>query len=104
MLATAGLATAHPSHKKTHKPRATVAFGANVTVKGKYFKAREKLTITLTTTTADEKWRRRKRATKSGSFSISFGHISLNACDQYTLKVVGSKKSRYSTSHDLVPC
>jgi len=43
-------------------------------------------------------------ATPTGAFTLSFGHISLNSCDQYTLKVVGSLKSRYTTSHDLVPC
>jgi hypothetical protein len=104
-LLTAGLAVAHPSAARlTHKPTATIAFGAEVSVKGKYFKKREKVTITLSTTTTSEKWTKKVSATPAGGFTVSFGHISLNSCDQYTLKVVGSLKSRYTTSHDLVPC
>lgn len=105
LLGTAGVAFAHPAAARvTHKPTATVAFGADVSVKGKYFKKREKLTITLSTTTTSEKWTKKATATATGAFAVSFGHISLNSCAQYTLKVVGSMKSRYTTSHDLVPC
>jgi hypothetical protein len=104
-LVAAGLAVAHPNATQvTHKPTATIAFGADVSVKGKYFKKREKVTVTLSTTTTSEKWTRKGTATATGGFTVSFGHISLNSCDQYTLKVVGSLKSRYTTSHDLVPC
>lgn len=105
LLGTAGLALAQPTAARvTHKPTATIAFGADVSVKGKYFKKREKLTVTLSTTTTSEKWTKKATATATGAFALSFGHISLNSCDQYTLKVVGSLKSRYTTSHDLVPC
>ena len=104
-LSTAGVAFAHPTAARvTHKPTATIAFGADVSVKGKYFKEREKVTVTLSTTTTGEKWTKKATATATGAFALSFGHISLNSCDQYTLKVVGSTKSRYTTSHDLAPC
>jgi hypothetical protein len=103
-LLAAGLAVAHPNAAQLHKPTASIAFGADVSVKGRYFKKREKVVITLSTTTTSEKWTRRGTATATGGFTVSFGHISLNSCDQYTLKVVGSLKSRYTTSHDLVPC
>lgn len=104
-LLVVGLAVAHPKLTRvTHKPAATIAFGADVSVKGKYFKKSEKVTVTLSTTTTSEKWTRKGKATAKGTFTVSFGHISLNSCDQYTLKVVGSMKSRYTTSHDLVPC
>jgi hypothetical protein len=104
-LLAVGLAVAHPNlaHVK-HKPTATITFGAEVSVKGKFFKKAEKVTVTLSTTTTSEKWTRKGKATAKGTFAVSFGHISLNSCDQYTLKVVGSMKSRYTTSHDLVPC
>jgi hypothetical protein len=102
-LIAAGLALAHAA-RVTHKPTATLTFAAEVAVKGKYFKKREKLTITLSSTTISEKWTRKATATATGTFASSFGHISLNSCDQYTLKVVGSLKSRYTTSHDFVPC
>ena len=104
-LVAAGLAVANPSAMRiTHRPTATIAFGADVSVKGKYFKKRERVTVTLSTTTTSEKWTKKVTATPTGAFTLSFGHISLNSCDQYTLKVVGSLKSRYTTSHDLVPC
>jgi hypothetical protein len=105
LMSTAGLALAQPTAARvTHKPTATIAFGADVSVKGKYFKKGEKVTVTLSTTTTSEKWTRKAKATATGAFTISFGHISLNSCAQYTLKVVGSTMSRYTTSHDLVPC
>lgn len=105
LLGTAGLALAQPTGALvTHKPTATIAFGADVSVKGKFFKKREKVTVTLSTTTTGEKWTKKGTATATGAFTVSFGHISLNSCNQYTLKVVGSMKSRYTTSHDLVPC
>ena len=105
LLGTAGLALAQPTAGRlTHKPTAAIAFGADVSVKGKYFKKRERVTVTLSTTTTGEKWTKKVTATPTGAFTLSFGHISLNSCDQYTLKVVGSLKSRYTTSHDLVPC
>ena len=105
LLGTAGLAFGHPTATRVkHKPTATVAFGADVSVKGKYFKKREKLTVTLSTTTTSQKWTKKATATATGAFTLSFGHISLNSCNQYTLKVVGSMKSRFTTSHDLVPC
>jgi hypothetical protein len=104
-LIAAGLAVAHPNAARvTHKPTATITFGADVAVKGKYFKKREKLTITVSSATINEKWTKKATATATGAFALSFGHIALNSCDQYTLKVVGSMKSRYTTSHDFVPC
>lgn len=105
LLATSGLAASRPgSATVKHKPTANVAFAAEVTVKGKYFKKAEKLTVTLSSTTISEKWTKKTKATRTGTFSVSFGHIALSSCNQYTLKVVGSLKSRYTTSHALVPC
>ena len=105
-LSTAGVAFAQSrsAARVTHKPTATIAFGADVSVKGKYFKEREKVTVTSSTTRTGEKWTKKATATATRAFALSFGHISLNSCDQYTLKVVGSTKSRYTTSHDLAPC
>ncbi len=88
----------------TRKPTATVTFGSDVAVKGKYFKEHEKVTVTLSSATISEKWTKTSTASAAGAFSLSFGHISLNSCDQYTLKVVGSMKSTFSTTHDFVPC
>lgn len=85
-----------------HKPTAAITFGTNVVVKGKYFKKREAVTVTLKST--DHTWVRKAHATATGTFSVSFGSLSLNSCSEYTLTVVGSLKSRFSTSHSLVPC
>ena len=105
LLTTSGLAASRPGTATvTHKPTAAVLFGAEVTVKGKYFKKAEKLTVTVTSSTIDGKWTKKATATKTGTFSVSFGHIALSSCNQYTLKVVGSLKSRFTTSHDVVPC
>jgi len=103
---TAGSVSARPAAATTvhHKPTATITFAAEVSVKGKYFKNRERVTITLSSTTISQKWTKKARATKTGTFTVSFGHIALSSCNQYTLKVVGSLKSRFTTSHDVVPC
>ena len=89
---------------KVHKPTAPITFAAEVSVKGKYFKKRERVTITLSSTTIEQKWTKKARATVKGTFTASFGHIALSSCNQNTLKVVGSLKSRFTTSHDVVPC
>jgi hypothetical protein len=101
---TAGSVSARPAGTAVHKPTATIAFAAEVVVKGKYFKPREKVTVTLSSTTISQKWTRKATATKTGTFTASFGHIALSSCNQYTLKVVGSLKSKFTTSHDVVPC
>jgi hypothetical protein len=101
---TAGTVSARTAGTAVHKPTAAITFSAEVSVKGKYFKKREKLTITLSSTTISQKWTRKARATTKGTFTVSFGHIALSSCNQYTLKVVGSMKSRFTTSHDVVPC
>lgn len=101
---TAGSVSARPSDVAVHKPTATITFGAEVVVSGRYFKPHEKVTVTLSSETLSMKWTRKAKATKTGRFASSFGHIALSSCNQYTLKVVGSRKSRFTTSHDLVPC
>jgi hypothetical protein len=101
---TAGSVSARPGGLAVHKPTAAISFGAEVAVKGKYFKPREKVTVTLTSATISGHWTRKATATKTGTFSASFGHIALSSCNQYTLKVVGSLKSKFTTSHDVVPC
>jgi hypothetical protein len=100
----AGSVSARPAVTAVHKPTAAISFAAEVVVKGKYFKPREKVTVTLSSTTISMKWTRKATATKTGTFTSSFGHIALSSCNQYTLKVVGSLKSRFTTSHDVVPC
>lgn len=87
-----------------HKPTATVDIAGTTIVKGKYFKKRERLTISLSSSTTSEHWTKKIRATVKGTFTVDFGAIGLNSCDQYTLKIVGSLKSRFSTSHALIPC
>jgi hypothetical protein len=107
LVVAAGLASAHPNAVavvKPPKPTASIAFATDVVVKGKNFKKREKLTISLSSTTTGDSWKKKVTATVKGTFSVSFGTISLNSCAQYTIKIVGSLKSRYTDSHDLVPC
>lgn len=102
---TSGLASAQSTSRAVvHKPSVTLVFATELTAKGKYFKKGETVTLTIASATVEKKWTKKVKATSKGTFSASFGVTSLNSCDQYTLKAVGSLKSRYSESHDLVPC
>jgi hypothetical protein len=60
--------------------------------------------VTITLASVDEKWVKKATVKKTGKFSVDFGELSLNACSQYTLKVVGSLKSRTALSHPVEPC
>ena len=84
------------------KPTAAVVFSPTVHVVGAHFKPNERVTITLAS--VDTKWTKKATAKKTGTFSVQFGAIPLNACSEYTLKVVGSLKSRASESHPVEPC
>jgi hypothetical protein len=103
LVATAMPATSAPA--KVPRPAALIeSFTPDVVVKGTHFKKREKLTVTLSSTTIEKKWTKKVKATATGRFSADFGALPLSSCDQYTLKVVGSLKSRFTTSHSFVPC
>ena len=84
------------------KPTATVVFSPTVHVVGAHFKPNEKVTVTLVS--VDTTWTKKAMAKKTGAFTVQFGAIPLNACNEYTLKVVGSLKSRASESHPVEPC
>jgi hypothetical protein len=84
------------------KPTATVVFNPTVHVVGAHFKPKEKVVVTLVS--VDTTWKKVAVAKKTGTFSVEFGAIGLNACNEYTLKVVGSLKSRASESHPVLPC
>ena len=83
------------------KPSASVQFGASVVVKGVRFKPRERVAVSIV---GDETWKKVATANAKGTFSADFGAISLNDCARYTLKVVGSKGSRFALSHPALPC
>ena len=84
------------------KPTATVVFSPTVHVVGAHFKPNEKVMVTLVS--VDTTWTKKAVAKKTGAFTVQFGAIPLNACNEYTLKVVGSLKSRASESHPVEPC
>ena len=86
----------------TKKPSITVVFAQTVHVVGAHFKASEKVTVTFAG--ADKTWTRKATAKKTGAFTIDFGAIPVNACNAYTVKVVGSLKSRASLSNPVEPC
>lgn len=103
IVATSAPATS--ARTKVPKPSALIAsFTPDVVVKGTHFKKRERLTVTLSSTTIAKRWTKKVRATATGRFSADFGALPLSSCNQYTLKVVGSLKSRFTTSHAFVPC
>ena len=83
------------------RPTAVVEFAQTVTISGKHFKPKERLTVTLI---GFEKYVRRVHATPRGSFHVDLGAISLSECNAYTLKVVGARGSRFSMSHPTAPC
>jgi hypothetical protein len=99
LISAIGVATAGSA---TKKPAADVVFAQSVRVVGTHFKPKEHVTVTLAGT--DQKWTRKAVAKKTGAFSVDFGAIPLNACNAYTVKVVGSLKSRASLSHPVEPC
>jgi hypothetical protein len=84
------------------KPTAALAFSSVVDAMGQHFKPGESLTVTLVS--GSDTWTRHVKATAAGSFTASFGALSINDCSEYTLKVVGSLHSSFSFSHALVPC
>jgi len=103
LLCAAGGAIAQPLAKsKPKKPSADVVFHQTVHVVGSNFKPKERLTVTLAAT--DVSWKRTLRAKPSGAFDVDFGHIPLNACNGYTLKVVGALGSHAGLSHPVEPC
>lgn len=83
------------------KPSAAVVFAQGVSIVGRHFKPRERLTVTLV---GFQTYTRRIRATATGRFRIDLGAISLNDCNAYTLKVVGILGSRFSLAHPTAPC
>ena len=103
LLVAAGGVFAQPLAKpKPKKPSADVVFHQTVHVVGSHFKPKERLTVTLVAT--DVSWKRSLRAKPSGAFDIDFGHIPLNACNAFTLKVVGALGSHTGLSHPVEPC
>lgn len=87
---------------KAKKPTANVTFGTEVNIVGSGFKPKEHVTATLSG--ASHTWTKKGVATAKGSFTLDLGHIGLNECNAFTLKVVGSLKSRVSVSHATEPC
>ena len=83
------------------KPVANVDFGASVIVTGSRFKPGERLTVTLI---ADGTRTRTVAASAKGLLTVSFGALALSNCSAYTLRITGSKGSRFTKSQSAVPC
>jgi hypothetical protein len=83
------------------KPTATVDFGMTVIVTGSRFQPGERLTVTLV---ADGTRTRPATATSRGSFQANFGALPLSNCSAYTLKITGSKGSKFTKTQQAVPC
>jgi hypothetical protein len=83
------------------RPTATVDFGATVVVTGTHFRPGERLTVTLV---ADGNRTRAATASATGSFQVSFGALPLSNCSAYTLRVIGSKGSRFIKQQAAAPC
>jgi hypothetical protein len=100
VLSSAGGVLAKPQAKP--KPTADVVFKQTVHVVGSHFKPKEHVTVTIVAT--DVTWKRKLQAKPTGAFDVDFGHIPLNACNGYTLKVVGALGSHTGLSHPVEPC
>jgi hypothetical protein len=83
------------------KPVATVDFAASVIVTGTHFQPGERLTVTLI---ADGTRTRPATANAKGSFTANFGALPLSNCSAYTLKITGSKGSKFAKTQAAVPC
>jgi hypothetical protein len=83
------------------RPVATVDFGASVIVIGSHFQPGERLTVTLI---ADGTRTRTVAASAKGLLNVSFGALPLSSCSAYTLKITGSKGSKFTKSQAQNPC
>jgi hypothetical protein len=83
------------------KPIASVDFGASVIVIGSHFQPGERLTVTLV---ADGTRTRPATASSKGLFQANFGALPLSNCSGYTLKITGSKGSKFTKTQPTVPC
>jgi len=83
------------------KPVATIDFGAQVIVTGSHFQPGERLTVTLV---ADGTRTRTVAASAKGLLNVSFGALPLSNCSAYTLKITGTKGSKFTKSQQAVPC
>ena len=103
LLAFAGAASgaATAAQQVQIRPSAAVVFAQSVSIVGKHFKPRERLTVTLV---GFQTYTRRVRATTLGKFRVDLGSIPLNNCNAYKLKVVGTLGSRFSMAHPTAPC
>ncbi len=90
-----------PGAAAAKKPTATIQFGSTVSVKGTSFKPRERVAVVII---ADQTYRKTATANVKGSFTADFGALAFNDCAKYTLKVTGSKGSRFTVSHPALPC
>jgi hypothetical protein len=102
LLASAGTASEAGTNVGARlKPSAAVVFAQSVSIVGRHFKPRERVSVTLV---GFETYKRHVRATAAGSFRVDLGAISLSDCNAYTLKVVGALGSRFSLAHPTAPC
>jgi len=83
------------------RPVATVDFGASVIVIGSHFQPGERLTVTLI---ADGTRTRTVAASAKGLLNVSFGALPLSNCSAYTLKITGSKGSKFTKTQEQIPC
>ena len=83
------------------RPIASIDFGASVIVTGSHFQPGERLTVTLI---ADGTRTRTVAASAKGLLNVSFGALPLSNCSAYTLKITGSKGSKFTKSQAQIPC
>jgi len=83
------------------KPKATVEFGDTVAVKGTNFTPGERVTVTLA---AEETWTGHAVVNAKGAFTVDLGALPLSNCNGYKLTVAGSRGSRFTFTHPVVPC
>jgi hypothetical protein len=83
------------------RPVATVDFGASVIVIGSHFQPGERLTVTLI---ADGTRTRTVAASAKGLLNVSFGALPLSNCSAYTLRITGSKGSKFTKTQEQIPC
>ena len=84
------------------RPKVTVDFAQGAVVKGMNFKPRERVNIKVTS--ADETLTGTATANAAGSFTADLGASPLSNCSAYTIQVVGSQGSKFSSHHAAIPC
>jgi hypothetical protein len=83
-------------------PKVELKFGVEIIAHGVNFKPRERVTVTVSSDGGT--WSKTATADTKGAFAANFGDITVNECQEYTLRAVGSLGAKFSFHHPVAFC